>query len=170
MKTVLCSKRLTRFCGRQEDLPFAIWKAMATTTMAEHDRQDAAVAAAIRCSQARRYWPSDWATSSGGTSAAAAAGAAAVRSTTGSAAAIGESSSSPGHGSGGLLDGGGAQRPRAIARCATGGHVVDDALPVEAGRRSWATIRPRCSTAIRSATSKTSLRLWEITITARPWS
>ena len=33
-----------------------------------------------------------------------------------------------------------------------------------------ATIRPRWSTAIRSATSKTSLRLWEITITARPRS
>ena len=33
-----------------------------------------------------------------------------------------------------------------------------------------ATIRPRWSTAIRSATSNTSLRLWEITITARPRS
>src|ERR1700730_11451461 len=34
----------------------------------------------------------------------------------------------------------------------------------------WATIRPRYRTARRSATSKTSTRLWEITSTARPLS
>src|SRR5439155_1401231 len=40
----------------------------------------------------------------------------------------------------------------------------------KADAASWITIRPRYRTAMRSATSNTSFKLWEITITARPRS
>src|SRR5579859_1905364 len=76
---VLCSKRLTRFCA-DRNFEFAIWKLMATTTMASTTGRTPLLPLRTRAHEARRYWPSDWATSSGGTSIAASA--AAVRSAT----------------------------------------------------------------------------------------
>src|ERR1700729_3953216 len=80
MYTVLCSKRLTRFCD-DRNFEFAIWKLTATTTMARTTGRTPLSPLRTRSHQARRYWPSDWARSSGGTSAVATSGAA-VRSTT----------------------------------------------------------------------------------------
>src|SRR5215472_16720934 len=80
MYTVLCSKRLTRFCD-DRNFEFAIWKLTATTTMARTTGRTPLLPPRTRSHQARRYWPSDWARSSGGTSAAPTSGAA-VRSTT----------------------------------------------------------------------------------------
>ena len=80
MYTVLCSKRLTRFCG-DRNFEFAIWKLMATTTMARTTGRTPLLPLRTRSHQPRRYSPSDSARSSGGTSAAATSGAA-VRSTT----------------------------------------------------------------------------------------
>ena len=68
---VLCSKRLTRFCA-DRNFEFAIWKLTATTTMARTTGRTPLLPPRTRAHEARRYWPSDWATSSGGTSAAAA--------------------------------------------------------------------------------------------------
>src|SRR5579871_3653163 len=76
---VLCSNRLTRFCA-DRNFEFAIWKATATTTMARTTGRTPLLPARTRAQEARRYWPSDWATSSGGTSTAASS--AAVRSAT----------------------------------------------------------------------------------------
>src|SRR6516165_5392002 len=76
---VLCSNRLTRFSG-DRNVGFAIWKLTATTTMARTTGRTPLSPPRTRAHQARRYWPSDWATSSGGTSAAASW--AAVRSDT----------------------------------------------------------------------------------------
>ena len=79
MYILLCSKRLTRFCA-DRNFEFAIWKLMATTTMARTTGRTPLLPPRTRAHEARRYWPSDWATSSGGTSAAASW--AAVRSAT----------------------------------------------------------------------------------------
>jgi len=83
---VLCSKRLTRFCG-DRNFGFAIWKLMATTTMARTTGRMPLSPPRTRTHQARRYWPSDWARSSGGTSAVAASEAA-VRSAAVAASAV----------------------------------------------------------------------------------
>ena len=114
-----------------------------------------------RATQARTYSPSDWATISGGS----VDGGRQVR----------RRQSAPGGGSarrhGVQCASMAAPRPqRAVAARRARRHEVDDALAVERRIASWATIRPRCRTAIRSATSNTSLRLCEMTITARPWS
>src|SRR5262252_2336256 len=86
MYMVLCSNRLTRFCG-DRNAGFAIWKLTATTTMARTTGRTPLSPLRTRSHQARRYWPSDWARSSGGTSAAAASGAA-VRSVAIAASAV----------------------------------------------------------------------------------
>ena len=58
MYTVLCSKRLTRFC-EDRNLPFAIWKTTATTTMARTTGRTPLLPPRTRPHQARKYWPSD---------------------------------------------------------------------------------------------------------------
>src|SRR5215469_15522468 len=83
---VLCSNRLTRFCA-DRNLELAIWKLTATTTMASTTGSTPLSPPRTRSHQARRYWLSDWASSSGGTSTAAASGAA-VRSTSVPTAAV----------------------------------------------------------------------------------
>src|SRR3984957_20067367 len=75
----LWSNRLTRFCA-DRNFEFAIWKLTATTTMARTTGRTPLLPPRTRAHEARRYWPSDWATSSGGTSTAASS--AAVRSAT----------------------------------------------------------------------------------------
>src|SRR5215469_9133838 len=70
MYTVLCSKRLTRFCA-DRNFGFAIWKLTETTTMARTTGRTPLLPLRTRSHQALRYWPSDWARSSGGTSASA---------------------------------------------------------------------------------------------------
>src|SRR5260370_23705484 len=76
---VRCSKRVTRFCA-DRIFEFSIWKLTATTTMARTTGRTPLLPPRTRAHETRRYWPSDWATSSGGTSAAASW--AAVRSAT----------------------------------------------------------------------------------------
>ena len=58
MYTVLCSKRLTRFCG-DRNFEFAIWKLMATTTMAMTTGSTPLLPLRTRSHQALAYWPSD---------------------------------------------------------------------------------------------------------------
>ena len=72
MYTVLCSNRLTRFCA-DRNFEFAIWKPTATTTRPRITGSTPLLPLRTWSSEARRYWPSDLATSSGGTSAAATA-------------------------------------------------------------------------------------------------
>src|SRR6516164_1610653 len=86
MYTVLCSNRLTRFCA-DRNAGFATWKLTATTAMARTTGRTPLSPLRTRSHQARRYWPSDWASTSGGTSAAAASGAA-VRSVAIAASAV----------------------------------------------------------------------------------
>src|SRR6516164_7289855 len=108
MYTVLCSKRLTRFCG-DRNFGFATWKLTATTTMASTTGRTPLSPLRTRSHQARRYWPSDWARSSGGTSATAAWGAA-VRSATVPAPAV-PAGVSPGSAVRGVSDTGHAPGP-----------------------------------------------------------
>ena len=79
MYTVLCSKRLTRFCA-DRNFEFAIWKPMATTTRPRTTGRTPLLPPRTRAHEARKYWPSDSAASSGGMSAASTL-ASAVRST-----------------------------------------------------------------------------------------
>src|SRR5215472_4163187 len=149
----------------------------ATTTMPRITGRTPLSPLRTRSHQARRYWPSDWARSSGGTSAAAASGAA-VRS-----AAIAASAVPARVSAGSAVTGISRSRPWAqpspLADPA-GSNGCPPELPVvmysttlcrsKSAAGPSATIRPRNSTAIRSATSKTSFRLCEITITASPRS
>src|SRR5215471_27722 len=133
MYTVLSPKIYTRLLGRRKACwGVMIWKVMATTTIASSTGRTPLSPLRTRSHQARRYWPSDWATSSGGTSAAA--WGAAVRSTAVPAggspgSAVTGLSRSGGMGSALAAGGsGGLGRPPAGATCR---HVLHDALPVE---------------------------------------
>src|SRR5215471_4953583 len=133
MYTVLSPKIYTRLLGRRKACwGVMIWKVMATTTIASSTGRTPLSPLRTRSHQARRYWPSDWATSSGGTSAAA--WGAAVRSTAAPAggspgSAVTGLSRSGAMGSALAAGGsGGLGRPPAGATCR---HVLHDALPVE---------------------------------------
>src|SRR5580700_3323857 len=80
MYTVLSPKIYTRLLGRRKACwGVMIWKTTATTTMAMSTGRTPLSPPRTLSHQARRYWPSDWATSSR-TSAAASGAAVAVRS------------------------------------------------------------------------------------------
>src|SRR5580693_7522738 len=81
MYTVLSPNIYTRLLGRRKECSgVMIWKVTATNTMARSTGRTPLSPLRTLSHQPRRYWLSDWATSSGGTSAAASG--AAVRSTT----------------------------------------------------------------------------------------
>src|SRR5690348_15346596 len=136
MYTVLCSSRLTRFCG-DRNFGFATWKLMATTTMASTTGRTPLSPLRSRSHQARKYWPSDWARSSGGTSATASG--AAVRSVAVPASTV-PGGVSPGSAvtgvsrsgdMGSALTTGGSGRLGRPPGGATCRHVLHHALPVE---------------------------------------
>ena len=64
MYTVLCSKRLTRFCA-DRNFEFAIWKPTATTTRPRTTGRTPLLPPRTRSHEARKYWPSDWASELG---------------------------------------------------------------------------------------------------------
>src|SRR5580700_8578110 len=81
MYTVLSPKMYTRLLGRRKACSgVTIWKTTATTTMARITGRTPLLPLRIWSHQARKYWPSDWATRAGGMSAASTL-ASAVRST-----------------------------------------------------------------------------------------
>ena len=65
MYTVLCSKRLTRFCA-DRNFEFAIWKPTATTTRPRITGRTPLSPPRTRSQEARMYWPSVWAVGSAG--------------------------------------------------------------------------------------------------------
>src|SRR5690348_1359433 len=142
MYTVLSPKIYTRLLGRRKECwGVMIWKVTATTTMARSTGRTPLSPLRTLSHQARRYWPSDWATSSGGTSAAASG--AAVRSAavvvSGSTAAVSPGTvvtgTSPSGPMGSALVTGGAGRLGQPPVGATRRHVLHHALPVEVRSR-----------------------------------
>ena len=136
---VLCSKRLTRFCG-DRNLPLAIWKAMATTMMPRRTGRTPLSPLRMRCQPGAQVLTQGLGEELRGDLGGGGAAVAAVRST-GSAGparrrrSAGRSLSQP------WLRRS-PRRRRRPAACGDarssrpGGHVLDDALPVEAGHRS----------------------------------
>src|SRR5438105_1767753 len=124
MNTALCWKRFTRFpADRNTWCGLIAWK---TTTMRMRPAMTGSTPLSpplSRATQARRYSPRDWATSSGGTSTSAPS--AAVGSGTCSGASIRAIR---------VLHGGGGRGLRRRPPGTSGCHVLDDTLTVEGGR------------------------------------
>src|SRR5256886_11534570 len=122
MKTALCWNRLTRFPAERKTLWGLIaWKTIVMMSRARMTGRTPLSPLRMRVSQARNHSPRDWATSSGGTSRVAA-----------SAAAVGSGAVSGASARATLCSVGIRSLPGAARR--PGGHVIDDALPVEVRR------------------------------------
>src|SRR2546425_4878520 len=119
MKTALCGNRLTRFPAERKTLCGLIaWKTIVMMSKARMTGRTPLSPLRILVSQARNHSPNDWATSSGGTSRVAA-----------SAAAVGSGAVSGASARATCCSVGIRSLPAAARR--SGGHVIDDALPVE---------------------------------------
>src|ERR1700732_2039841 len=135
MYTVLSPKIYTRLLGRRKACwGVMIWKTTATTTMARSTGRTPLSPLRTLSHQARRYWPSDWATRARTLAAGAAVGPAAVvpAGVSPGSAVTGTSGSGP---MGSALATGGSGRRGRPPVGATRRHVLHHALPVEVRSR-----------------------------------
>ena len=157
-KTALWSNRLTRLpADRKTWFGLTMVKTTVTATRAMATGRTPASPLLARASHARRYWPSDWARISGGmTSTAAAVRSGALRAsvTVSGTSPAGLSSEANPQSLSWLEPDASTSRldPPVVMKSTTLCRSNDES-------QSSATIRPSRSTAIRSATSKTSFRL-----------